>query len=204
MERCKWVILHTVEDKVHCISSAIQIHTGGYNPSGFLRMTDVSQCKFQGRLQTTDFYQLYDCVLTLTVPCTVHQERLFVRWTVIVLRFVLLFFFALFISHPRRAAHKWIIVSVACRLLASQSELYPGDSRPNPIVSETNGPKKGHERQYFNLSRCLKGQECVSSRWRSSRLIYVTSFLIPVSCWWFRARDRRPHTVMCHVSVVTL
>lgn len=91
MERCKWVILHTVEDKVHCISSAIQIHTGSYNPSGFLRMTDVSQCKFQGRLQTTDFYQLYDCVLTLTVPCTVHQERLFVRWTLIVLRFVLFF-----------------------------------------------------------------------------------------------------------------
>lgn len=31
----------------------------------------------------------------------------------------------LFISHPRRAEHKWIIVSVPRLLLAGQSELYP-------------------------------------------------------------------------------
>lgn len=87
---------------------------------------------------------LYSILSTRRVDILFWCIWLFVRCTVTVQCFV--FFFVLFISHSRRAAHKWIIVSVPCLLLASQSELYPpkqaGDSQLNPIVTETNGQKK--------------------------------------------------------------
>lgn len=36
MEKCKCVILHSVEDKVYCTYSVMHIHTVHNNPSGFL------------------------------------------------------------------------------------------------------------------------------------------------------------------------
>lgn len=93
-------------------------------------------------------------------------------------------FFTLFISHPRRAAYKVIIVSVPCLLIASQSELCPTkqpETASQIQLWQTQMAKKRYERQYFNSSRRLKGQGRLNSWWRSSRLIYVTSLLITSS-----------------------